>query len=122
MQPIILTVANTAQYGYGVHIAPDARPDDGWLDLCLIEDPGLQGLIQHSHRLLTGTIDRIPGVQILRTRKVRIERHRPSPIQVDGDEVPGEAVLEAVCEARGNQDGAAFTSNDRALTTFVPKA
>jgi YegS/Rv2252/BmrU family lipid kinase len=96
IRPIILTVANTAQYGYGIQIAPAARPDDGWLDLCIVEDPGFLQLLWHSRRLLTGTIDRMPGVRMLRTRRVQIERNNPVPLQVDGDEVPGKAVLD-VC-------------------------
>ena len=94
VSPMTATVANTSQYGYGATIAPEARPDDGLLNLCIIENPGLFRLILHAWRLFNGTIERMPGVRMFQTNDIRITRTEPGLFQVDGEGVSGEAVLE----------------------------
>ncbi len=93
-RPAILTVANTAQYGNGVIIAPGARPDDGLLDLCVIEDVGPLRALGHIPRLFTGTVDRMSGVRLFQTRALRIVQPAPGPLQVDGEAVAGDATLD----------------------------
>ena len=75
--PTIATVANTSQFGNGAIIAPEALPDDGVLDLCVIDDTGVLRALWHSRRLFRGTIDRMPGVRLFRSRCIRIARPRP---------------------------------------------
>ncbi len=92
--PTVLTVANTAQYGSGAVIAPGALPDDGLLDLCVVEDFSLLRAMRHSHRLFTGTIDRMPGVRLFRFRRLQITRTAPGRLQADGEALEGAAVLD----------------------------
>ena len=33
-----ITIANARQWGYGAQISPKSKPDDGWLDICLLRD------------------------------------------------------------------------------------
>jgi YegS/Rv2252/BmrU family lipid kinase len=100
-RPVVATIANTAEYGDRAVIAPSARPDDGLLDLCIIEDVGLFRGFLHGPRLFTGTIDRMPGVRIHRSRTFRIVRPAPGRIQVDGESAEAGATLhvEVVPEA-----------------------
>ena len=77
--------ANTARYGAGVRIAPEARADDGLLDVCLIRDlPRLTAL-----RLIPGTYRgahvRCPDVEIVRTRELRVSADRAVPVVADGE-------------------------------------
>ena len=92
--PTVLTVANTAQYGSRAVIAPGALPDDGLLDLCVVEDTGALKAMWHSRRLFTGTIDRMPGVRLFRCRSLQIVRAGPGRFQADGEALEGEAVLD----------------------------
>ncbi|MCZ6633764.1 MAG: diacylglycerol kinase family lipid kinase [bacterium] len=92
--PLLLAVANTDQYGNGATIAPGAVPDDGRLDLCVMDSPGVGRLVFHGWRLFTGTIDRMPGVRLFRTQGLRIERETSGRFQVDGEAKEGGAVLE----------------------------
>ncbi len=94
VHPTILTVANTSQFGNGVMIAPGARPDDGLLDLCVIETNTLPRTLWHVRRLFTGTIDKMPGSQLIRTRGFRIVRPGPGRFQVDGEAMTGGSTLE----------------------------
>ena len=100
-RPVVATIANTAEYGDRAVIAPSARPDDGLLDLCVIEDVSLFRGFLHAPRLFTGTIDRMPGVRMYRSRTFGIVRPGPGRLQVDGESLEGEAALhvEVVPEA-----------------------
>jgi diacylglycerol kinase (ATP) len=94
-RPTILTVAVTEQFGGGARIAPGASPDDGLLDVCLMEDVSLARALLHVRRLFDGTLARMPGVRLFRAGRVRIERRAPGPLQLDGEALEGEAVLTA---------------------------
>ena len=91
--PTIATVANTSQFGNGAIIAPGALPDDGLLDLCVIEHTGPLRALWHSRRLFSGTIDRMPGVRLFRSRGIRITRPCAGLLQVDGEALEAPAAL-----------------------------
>lgn len=91
--PLVLAVANTAQYGNGAIIAPGAVPDDGVLDVCSISQTNRLILALNAGRLFAGTIDRMPGVEVFRVRKLRIERASGGYFHVDGEAREGPASL-----------------------------
>ncbi|MSS72169.1 MAG: diacylglycerol kinase family lipid kinase [Candidatus Latescibacteria bacterium] len=92
-RPLLLTVANTRQYGGGAIIAPNARPDDGLLDVCLMENISPFRALLHAPRLFTGAIHRMPGVRLFQAAAVQIVRQAPGPFQMDGEALQGEAIL-----------------------------
>lgn len=100
-RPLLLTLANTSIFGYGAEIAPGALPDDGWLDVCLVEDMTISRTVFNAHRLFTGTFDQVPGVTRYRARRVRIERPGPGYYQVDGEAREGGETLNAEIQAGG---------------------
>jgi len=89
----LVAVANTPSYGGGVHIAPAARVDDGWMDLAIVAplrwSQVLDGLLL---ALRDGDI-RWPEMRRLRARAVRLETDRPVIFHGDG-EVLGETPVE----------------------------
>lgn len=93
LHPLLLAVANVAQYGNGAIIAPGAAPDDGMLDVCAISQTNRLILALNAGRLFTGTIDRMPGVEMFRVRKLRIERASGGWFHVDGEAREGPASL-----------------------------
>ncbi len=94
--PLVLTVANTGEYGNGAVIAPGAQPDDGMLDLCLVENAGLGKVLRMAWAMFFGRIDRIPGVRMVRGDRFKIVRSGPGKVQVDGEAIMGGAELEVV--------------------------
>lgn len=106
--PLILVVANTSQYGNGVIIAPGALADDGVLDVHIIEPVSSLSLAIHGPRLLTGSINRMPGVRQFQAQKIRIEQFEPDYYQFDGEALDGGATLE-------------FSVKHKALSVMVPK-
>lgn len=93
-RPLVLSIANGAQYGSGAVIAPRAHPADGKLDVCLIEMLPAWKAIANLHRLFDGTIHTMPGYHSFQTCALRIERAAPGLIQVDGEPCEASAVLE----------------------------
>jgi diacylglycerol kinase (ATP) len=81
-------VANGRYFGGGMHIAPDARTDDGLLDAIVFGDVGRLDLARNMHRLYRGTILRHPKASHRLARSVLVEPARPLPIEIDGEQ-PG---------------------------------
>lgn len=66
-------VANGGFYGNGMHIAPDAVPDDGLLDVVLLAAANRGRLLRLLPTVYRGTHVRQREVTVLRGRSVRIE-------------------------------------------------
>ncbi|MFE7991610.1 YegS/Rv2252/BmrU family lipid kinase [Streptomyces shenzhenensis] len=80
-----VVAANSAYYGSGRAIAPDARVDDGLLDIVMIREAPRRLFFALMNELSTGAhVDR-PEVRVLRGREIRIEADRPVPYGADGE-------------------------------------
>jgi|ERR1051326_79750 diacylglycerol kinase (ATP) len=85
-QPTILTAfANGPTYGGGMKIAPNARMDDGKLDVCLIHDIGKVKLLALFPTVYFGKHLAVAGVDYLTTRGLRIETETPLDVYADGE-------------------------------------
>jgi diacylglycerol kinase family enzyme len=78
-------VFNVPRYGLGLPIAPDARPDDGLLDLYVFERPGALALARYGLAVLRGRQGRLPDVHHRQARGFRLSSAEPVPLQTDGD-------------------------------------
>ncbi|MBI5588088.1 MAG: diacylglycerol kinase family lipid kinase [Deltaproteobacteria bacterium] len=83
--PLILTAANTEEYGGGAVIAPGALPDDGLLDLCIVPKTGLIGARKFAKKLLSGKVADFDGYMCVRTDRVEITDAGDSVVQADGE-------------------------------------
>jgi YegS/Rv2252/BmrU family lipid kinase len=92
---ILVTIANSAQFGNNARIAPGARVDDGELDLVVVEERSRIATICQVPRLFNGTANRIRGCTIRRIRAVTIESEQPMPYHVDGEPIAGGTRLKA---------------------------
>jgi YegS/Rv2252/BmrU family lipid kinase len=86
---ILVTIANSAQFGNDARIAPGAVVNDGLLDLVVVEESARWRTIVNVPRLFNGSIGRMPGCSIDRIREARIEADRPMTFHVDGEPVEG---------------------------------
>jgi diacylglycerol kinase (ATP) len=91
---VLVDIANGAQYGNNARIAPDARVDDGLLDLVLVEERSRARTLQHIPKLFRGHAHRIPGYSTRRIRQATIEADQPMTFHVDGEPVLGGTRLE----------------------------
>lgn len=91
----LVTLANAAQFGNGVRIAPAARIDDGVLDMVVAEERSRFRTILNIPRLLSGRIAGASGVSIARVTDVVIESDTVMHFHVDGEPCEGGTRLEA---------------------------
>lgn len=80
-----VVAANSGFYGSGRVIAPDARVDDGLLDVVMIEHAPRRLFFTLMNELKTGAHVRRPQVRILRGGEIRIEADRDIPYGADGE-------------------------------------
>ena len=80
-----MAVCNGPRFGGGMLMAPDARPDDGVLDIVVIGDISKGDLALNLPRLYRGTHLTHPKVEAFRGREVVIEAAAPAPLEVDGE-------------------------------------
>lgn len=80
-----VVAANSGYYGSGRLIAPDARVDDGLLDVVMIGEAPRRLFFAMMNELRTGAhVDR-PQVRILRGREITISADRDVPYGADGE-------------------------------------
>lgn len=87
-------VANNATIQGDIHIVPDARMDDGMLDVIVLEQQNAVGLLKPIIAALSereGTYLGRPQIDTFRGRHVRVEPTEPVPLEYDG-ETDGELV------------------------------
>jgi diacylglycerol kinase (ATP) len=82
-----LAVCNGVSIGGSFRICPDARNDDGVLDICLIGEMTMWRNARMVPRVLTGTHAGRDGVTMLRGAAIhlRMSRGGPLPFQLDGE-------------------------------------
>lgn len=85
LEILLLTIANSDQYGNGAVVAPGARADDGELDLVAVPPVGLVSAGFLAARLFLGNLDRSPKIFRLRGAHFLIERSAPGLIHTDGE-------------------------------------
>jgi diacylglycerol kinase family enzyme len=91
---LLVTIANSPQFGNGARIAPLARLDDGRLDLVVYEERSRWTTVCSLPRLFAGGIERLRGVSMQQIERARIESDLPMIFHVDGEPIEGGAALD----------------------------
>ncbi len=84
-RPLMLTIANLTQFGGGAKIAPNARADDGMLSLVYVPHMEPLDLVPKIYRLFDGSVNKIPELETVQFKNLRVVREREDPVQVDGE-------------------------------------
>ena len=95
VRAVLVTIANSAQFGNGARIAPGARVDDGELDLVTFEERSRFRTVCALPRLFNGTANRVAGCSTTRLHEVTITADAPLTFHVDGEPVTGGTTLRA---------------------------
>jgi YegS/Rv2252/BmrU family lipid kinase len=80
-----VAASNSRAYGGGMVIAPDARIDDGQLDVVCTAHMSKLRALANLPKVFKGTHMQIPEVTMRRAAEVRIEADRPFAVYADGD-------------------------------------
>ncbi len=81
---LMVTVANGPYTGLGLTLAPDARLDDGMLDVRIVGRFSRRELIRHFWSIAFGRRAYQPKIRTERARRIRIESRRRLPVRADG--------------------------------------
>lgn len=87
LDAFLISFANSSQYGNNFHIAPQARIDDGLIDVCLIKDFPKYTAPALLISLVDQSIDKSKYDKIVKARKVTIAHPSPLLGHVDGEPV-----------------------------------
>jgi YegS/Rv2252/BmrU family lipid kinase len=102
-------VGNLGRLQGGLPVMPDARPDDGLLDIAVLQTRTLLDWARLAIGVLLRRRRNDPELEVLRARRVEVRCDRPQPVERDGD--PAGATEHLVVEIV-----------PRALTLCVPPA
>jgi len=81
----LAVVANASRYTYRWRLSPQARIDDGWLDLCLFQASSPAEGLRQAAAVLAGRHASHPGVRHIRARSLKFACSPPVAVQLDGD-------------------------------------
>jgi YegS/Rv2252/BmrU family lipid kinase len=82
-----VAVANSGVFGGGMYLAPEAKLDDGLLDVVMIGDRPKRAYLAALPKVFTGAHVREPGVEMCQAREVAFHADRPFNVQADGDPI-----------------------------------
>jgi diacylglycerol kinase (ATP) len=86
---LVIAIANSRQYGNGAIIAPDARLDDGLLDVVVVDDRKAWEALLELPRLFSGGVTNVRGVTTQQSRHIEITSGSPVVYHVDGEPFVG---------------------------------
>jgi YegS/Rv2252/BmrU family lipid kinase len=82
-----VAVANSGAYGGGMLMAPSASPDDGTLDVVMVEDVPKLRFLRLLPTVFKGEHVRQRAVHVSRAREVVVTADRPFTMYADGDPI-----------------------------------
>ena len=82
---MFLAIANTPVTGGGMKLAPEARVDDGMLEVCLVGAVSRSMLLYELTRVFQGTHVNNPAVTMRRGTRIMVDADPPQLLWVDGD-------------------------------------
>jgi diacylglycerol kinase family enzyme len=93
-----VVVGNCGSLTGGILLLPDARPDDGWLDVVAISPRGMVGWAAVTASVVSRMRRGHPLVERFRCRRVEIRAEKPVHMQLDGDPAGRARVLRATVD------------------------
>ncbi len=82
-----VAAANSGAYGGGMLLAPDARLDDGLLDVVLSSRTSKGRFLRVLPKVFRGTHIHEPSIRVMRGAEVRVSADRPFTMYADGDPI-----------------------------------
>jgi diacylglycerol kinase (ATP) len=86
-QALLLSIANSNQFGYNTIIAPNAKADDGLLDIVILKKFPVGEIPRMIGLLFTGKIDQSTYIESFQTTEIHILRRRGKRVNIDGEAI-----------------------------------
>lgn len=81
----LMTIANGVALGGGFKLTPDAELDDGFLDLCLVQNMPMASIVRNLLKVYSGKHKEDPRVEIVKAKKVSIRSENGFAAHADGE-------------------------------------
>lgn len=85
VRPLLVAVGIGKTYAGGMKIVPDALPDDGLYDVCLVDAMGSMETLYSLPRVFTGAHVKMPKATLLRGRYISIKPSASVLLHMDGE-------------------------------------
>jgi diacylglycerol kinase (ATP) len=86
-EALLISFANSSQFGYNASISPDAELADGLVDVCICKKVPLIEAPLIANLLYLKQIDKTKYVEIIKAQNIVIERNQNLVINLDGEPV-----------------------------------
>jgi len=87
VQAMMINFANSDQFGYNTSIAPEAKINDGLLDICILQKPPIIKIPYIVHLLFLKKIHQSKYMQLIKASKATIIQNKKRMINVDGEAI-----------------------------------
>lgn len=94
ISPFQLAVANGRQYGNNAYIAPDAKMNDGLLNVCIFHRLPFHRLFTQLPKIFLGDMKDLPDTEFFTTTHLKIIRNQDAVINIDGEPTNASSELE----------------------------
>lgn len=82
---LLITIANAGQYGNNVYISPDAKVDDGLLDLCILKPFPKSIMLPIGFRLIGRTLNKSKYLEVIKCKKIILKKKKKVKCHYDGE-------------------------------------
>ena len=89
---LLASVGNTSRSGGGFHLAPNARIDDGLLDLVMADAMSRWQVLGLLPKAIPGKHIGDPAVTVVLIRRLQISAEEPFPLEMDGEVITQSAL------------------------------
>jgi len=84
-QALMIVFANSNQFGFNTRIAPDARVDDGYLDICVIRKMPVSQLLNVGYHTMRGTLGKTGYAEYFKGKEISISNTHNPLMNIDGE-------------------------------------
>ena len=92
-EALLISFANSSQFGYNASLSPSASISDGYIDLCIVNKMSAFRVATLMHKLFLKNIDRSKYIEVYKVKEIHIGCKEPVSSHIDGD--PHERITEA---------------------------
>lgn len=82
---LLISFANSCQFGYNAVLSPSASLTDGKLDVCILRKPGLIKTLFLIPKLFNGTLHKTKYLEVMSSSEAQILCERPEKSHIDGE-------------------------------------
>jgi len=97
---LMIAAVNVSRYGKIFCVAPRAKLDDGWLDICVVDKIGPLKCTATILKFIAGTQGNLPEVRIFRSQKIIIRTTQEVVVHVDGEILPPNNFFQIILHPR----------------------